>query len=431
MKQTYLSHIVSTQKHGQALGIPSICSANPYVIEASLRQALTNDAPVLIESTCNQVNQVGGYTGITPAGFIDYVRQIADACGFPHERILIGGDHLGPSPWQDEPEALAMDKARTLIRNCVMAGYGKIHLDASMKCADDDPDRPLDKTLSARRAAELAAVAEETWRRSGGVPPDYVIGTEVPLPGGAQEHEDTLAVTTPDDVAETIAVTRRAFLARGLDDAWERVLAVVVQPGVEYGDDSIFEYEHQAALPLSRFIEQDEQLVFEAHSTDYQTPEALRQLVADHFAILKVGPALTFAFREAIFALALIEETWLGGKPGVELSRVREALEAAMLDNPTYWRKYYRGDEQAQAFARQYSFSDRSRYYWPVPQVQAALAQLLANLDQAPIPLTLLSQYLPIQYGRVRHGLLDNSARALILDKITLVLDEYRYACRQ
>jgi len=426
-----LKGIVSAQKQGQAIGIPSICSAHPYVIEASFRQVLTTGLPVLIESTCNQVNQFGGYTGITPDGFIGYVRQIADACAFPHDRILFGGDHLGPSPWQDEPETLAMNKARTLVRDYVAAGYSKIHLDASMKCADDDSDRPLDKVVSARRAAELAAVAEETRASTGGICPDYVIGTEVPLPGGAQEHEDTLAVTTPDDVAETIDVTRRAFLERGVVDAWERVLAVVVQPGVEYGDSTLFDYDHDAALDLYHFIEQDDQLIFEAHSTDYQKAEALRDLVVDHFAILKVGPALTFAFRESVFALAMIEQVWLSGRPGIELSKVREHLDAAMLANPIYWQKYYPGDEQAQSLARRYSFSDRSRYFWPVPQVHAALQQLLANLDQESIPLTLLSQYLPLQYERIRHGVLDNSVGALVLDKITLVLDDYSYACGQ
>lgn len=44
-------------------------------------------------------------------------------------------------------------------------------------------------------------------------------------------------------------------------------------------------------------------LVFEAHSTDYQTKEAYKQLVHDHFAILKVGPALTFAMRGFIRTL--------------------------------------------------------------------------------------------------------------------------------
>jgi len=428
--KSYLDEIVAAQKRGQAAGVTSVCSAHPFVIEATFRHALDSDAPVLIESTCNQVNQFGGYTRMTPADFMAYVADIAAQVGFPQERLIIGGDHLGPNPWQDEPAAQAMAKARDLVQDYVLAGYEKIHLDASMKCADDAPDRPLDTALSAERAAEMAQVAEEAFaRRPGASAPRYIIGTEVPIPGGAQEEEEGVRVTPPVEVAETIAITRSAFLARGLDEAWTRVIAVVAQPGVEFGDANLFEYDRAAARHLSRFIEGEEGLIFEAHSTDYQTPHALRQLVEDHFAILKVGPALTFAFREAVFALAMIEEEWLAGKAGIELSRLRETLDAAMLTNPVHWRKYYGGDEQAQAFARKYSFSDRSRYYWPVAEVQDALARLLYNLEGNPPPLSLLSQFAPLQYSRIRAGRMANSPRAIILDRIDQVLGEYGYAC--
>jgi len=431
MENLRLSEIVAAQKRSEARGICSICSANPFVIEASFNHALADGGIVLIESTCNQVNQFGGYTGMTPRKFVDFVWSIADECQFPRDRLIIGGDHLGPNPWQHESAVTAMDKSRTLIRDCVLAGYEKIHLDASMKCADDDPNRPLAKTLSADRAAELALVAEDTYEQlaSGGVAPNYVIGTEVPLPGGSQEQEDTVAVTTTDDVAETIEITKRAFLERGLDAAWRRVIAVVVQPGVEYGDNSLFEYDCDQALELSRFIEAYDCLVYEAHSTDYQTPYAMKKMVEDHFAILKVGPGLTFAFREAVFALTMIEEELFSGKRDVVLSRVRETLEAAMLAQPVYWKKYYQGDQQYQRFAREYSFSDRSRYYWPVSEVQAALTKLIKNLDAAPLPLSLLSQYLPVQYERIRNRRLANSPRSIMLDKVISVLADYAYAC--
>jgi len=431
MKHSPLSKIVSDQKRGVARGITSICSANPFVIEASFRHALASANPVLIESTCNQVNQYGGYTGMTPTDFVAFVHGIAEAVGYPRERIILGGDHLGPTPWEDEPAARAMDNARGLIRDYILAGYEKIHLDASMKCGDDDPNRPLDKTISAQRAADMALVAEETFKQSEvGVPaPIYIIGTEVPIPGGAQETEETISVTQPADVSDTIEISRQAFLERGLEDAWERVIAVVVQPGVEYGDTSLFAYDHEAALGLSRFIEGYDSLIFEAHSTDYQTPEAMRQMVEDHFAILKVGPGLTFAFREAVFALAMMEEEWLEGRAGVELSRVREKLDEAMTANPEYWQKYYHGDADEQRFARKYSFSDRSRYYWPVPEMQVALAQLIDHLETDPVPLSLLSQFMPEQYLQVRQGLLENQPRPLILSKINAVLDDYVNAC--
>lgn len=426
-----LPALVAAQKRGESRGIYSICSAHPAVLEASIRQALKDDSPLLIESTSNQVNQYGGYTGLTPADFRVYVTTIAGKFDFPLERLILGGDHLGPNAWQNETTASAMTKARVLMYDCAESGYTKLHLDASMKCADDNPALPLDKAISAGRAVELCAAAEAAYIESGSIHPApcYIIGTEVPLPGGTQEHENELAVTTVEAVQETIELTHREFIRRGLEAAWERVIAVVVQPGVEFGDDSLFEYNRPAAAALARFIEADRQLIFEAHSTDYQTRQSLEALVEDHFAILKVGPALTFAFREAVFALALIEAEWLSTQRGHDLSNVIQVLDQAMTANPIYWKKYYTGSESRQRFARQYSFSDRSRYYWPQPEVQQALARLLDNLQRYPAPLTLLSQFLPVQYEKVRAGILPNTPAELINDKITAVVADYAYAC--
>jgi D-tagatose-1,6-bisphosphate aldolase subunit GatZ/KbaZ len=283
----------------------------------------------------------------------------------------------------------------------------------------------------AQRAAELAKAAEAAYSQlaAGRPAPRYIIGTEVPPPGGIQEGEEELAVTQVRDAEETIETTREAFMRLGLEAAWERVMAVVVQPGVEYGDDTIHDYVPERAADLSRFIENYNNLVYEVHSTDYQTRWALRRLVEDHFAVLKVGPALTFAFREAVFALAMMEEEMLSGRADAAPSDVRGALEAAMMENPVYWETYYLFSETAQRFARKYSFSDRSRYYWPVSSVQAALSALIANLTANPPPLSLLSQFLPVQYERIRNGTLANTPRVIMLDHIGECLDDYAYAC--
>lgn len=426
-----LRELVTAQKRGESKGIASICSANPLVIEATLRRELAQDRPVLIESTCNQVNQYGGYTGMTPDQFMAYLQRTAEKCHFPVERLIVGGDHLGPNPWQHEPASVAMEKAQTLVGDCVRAGYCKLHLDASMKCADDEPGRPLDKLLSAQRVASLALVAEAAFNNlaEDSVAPTYVIGTEVPLPGGAQGREEKMVVTNVDDVAETIELTRQAFAHRGLESAWERVIAVVVQPGVEFGDSILFQYERRQATALTRFIEKQTHLVYEAHSTDYQSVQALKEMVEDHFAILKVGPALTFALREGIFALAMIEEELFSVQQHAKISHVRRILDEAMLAKPSYWQRYYEGDAQEQMLARKYSFSDRSRYYWPEPGVQSALSRLIDNLEKQAPPWTLLSQYMPEQYERVRSGELVSRPRQLLMDKVSRVLADYDFAC--
>jgi D-tagatose-1,6-bisphosphate aldolase subunit GatZ/KbaZ len=433
MNENYpLDDIVRAQKRGEALGITSICSANPFVIEASLLFSKYSGVPALVESTCNQVNQYGGYTGLTPSGFREYIENQARHVGLPLDQMLLGGDHLGPNVWKDEVADEAMAKSSVLVRDYVLAGYSKIHLDASMRCVDDPQDVPLDKRVSAQRTAELANVAEGTFRQvpPGQAAPRYVIGTEVPAPGGIQSESEQFSVTPAADVEKTIQLTKEAFLGLGLEDAWQRVIAVVVQPGVEFGDQIIHEYKPDCTASLSRFIEDYDQLVYEAHSTDFQTRQALRELVRDHFAILKVGPALTFAFRETVFALSMVERELLLDKVANEaLSNLPDILDQAMMQNPEHWEKYYTGSPEKQRFARKYSFSDRSRYYWPNPAVQEALKILLTNLGQAPIPLTLLGQYLPMQYLRVREGSLDNNPRALIIAKIRSVLSDYAYAC--
>jgi D-tagatose-1,6-bisphosphate aldolase subunit GatZ/KbaZ len=300
----------------------------------------------------------------------------------------------------------------------------KIHLDASMKLGDDDPRQPLDVELSARRAAALAETAEHAWASLGSAPaPRYVIGTEVPIPGGAKAHEDSLEVTPVENVRRTIDVTRAAFHRQGLDPAWERVQAVVVQPGVEFGDDFVLDYRPAAATDLVGFIETQPGMVFEAHSTDYQKRASLRQLVRDHFAILKVGPALTFAMREAVFALAWMEDELF---PASERSGLMVVLDQAMLRDPRHWQKYYHGSAEELAFARKYSLSDRSRYYWSDEKVQGAFSRLLANLSTRPLPLALLSQFAPDQLARIRDGSLANNPEAIILDQIERVLEDYQ-----
>ncbi len=426
-----LLDVVQAQKAGYPKGVYSICSSNPFVIEACMKKALQDNSLVLIESTSNQVNQFGGYTGMNAAQFSVFVKKIAEKMKFPWENVLLGGDHLGPNVWTQELSALAMQKSCELVYSSVQAGYSKIHLDASMKCADDATDKSLDLELSAERAALMCKAAEDAYQAKPITQwaPCYIIGTEVPVPGGALIGETEITITTPADAEKTIDVTRRAFFRLGLQDAWERVVALVVQPGVEFGDSSLHHYNREKAKPLSKFIESSEHLIYEAHSTDYQTTKSLKEMVEDHFAILKVGPALTFSFREAVFALEMMEKELLSGDKGVSLSGMDSVLEEAMQENPKHWVRHYSGDEGQLRFARKYSFSDRSRYYWTVEKVQNSLAILLSNLNLNPIPLSLLSQYLPIQYKKVCSGELKNEPLELIYDKIIDLVSDYSYAC--
>jgi len=416
--------LIRRHREGDACGITSVCSAHPLVVEAALRHALLHDTPVvLFEATCNQVNQDGGYTGMRPAGFVEFVHAIADQVGLPRSRIVFGGDHLGPNPWTSLAADAAMDKAEAMVDVYVAAGFHKIHLDCSMACAGDPV--PLPEAEIVRRAVRLCLAAEAACERTGSIPPVYVIGTEVPTPGGATEAIEGLAVTTPEAALATIAAHRRAFEEAGLASAWERVIASVVQPGVEFDHHDVIDYRPEKARELSEAIESVPGLVFEAHSTDYQTRASLRALIRDHFAILKVGPGLTFALREALWALDAIENEWI---PAHRRAGLRTVTLERMREKPAQWRRYYRAEGQALQIDMQYSLSDRIRYYWPDAVVESARERLFANLAEQPPPMPLLSQYLPGALPLLRSGAA-RDPKAWVVAHVMTVLDDYHDAC--
>lgn len=425
-------NIISDNRKGIAKGVYSVCSAHPTVLEACFKQAKIDETFLLIESTSNQVDQYGGYTGMKPIDFVRYVFSIAQKIGFPQNMILLGGDHLGPNPWKKLSAQKAMENAKTLVEEYVKVGYQKIHLDTSMFCADDigDRSRPLSDEIVAERTVELCKVAENAWQkyRKESPGPVYIIGTEVPVPGGAQEEEMEVVPTSPENAAKTISITKEYFIKSGLSSAWERVVGTVVQPGVEFGDDQIFGYQREKAKGLSETIREYPNIVFEAHSTDYQTEINLQSLVEGHFAILKVGPWLTFAYREALFALELMEIE-LMGKEYEGLSRLRETLERTMLKNPMYWDSYYQGNEKQRSFKRKFSFSDRSRYYWPMKEPENARKKLFENLKKNNIPSSLLSQYMPIQFYQVCEGVIEPKPEQLVQSYIQVITSIYSRAC--
>ena len=404
---------------GRPVGITSVCSAHPDVIAAALALGQRQGGTLLIEATCNQVNQDGGYTGMTPADFRRFVATLAGPEGFDLSRLILGGDHLGPNPWTGLPAEAAMDKACAMVAAYAEAGFTKIHLDTSMSCADDPA--PLPEQTIARRAARLAAVAE---RHAAGAPPVYVIGTEVPIPGGALETVEHLAVTSPGAARETVAIHRAAFAEAGISAAFDQVAGLVVQPGVEFGNENVAAYDRAAARNLTAALA-DLPMMFEAHSTDYQSPAALVALVQDGFAILKVGPGLTFALREALYGLDHIADSLFAARD----ETLRGAMERLMCDKPVYWAKYYPGDPGHQRIQRHFSYSDRIRYYWTDPVAIRARSQLLALFGEAPIPEPLISQFLGAAYCEVMSGATAPTAPALLRAAVTRVLTVYNAAC--
>ena len=379
--------------------------------------------PLLIEATSNQVNQYGGYTGMKPEDFAVFVMDIASCSGFDPEKVILGGDHLGPLVWKHMPENEAMSRAEELVASFVRAGFTKIHLDTSMRLGGDPSDCVLPDEVIASRGARLCAAAESA---ASSQLPVYVIGSEVPIPGGAEE--DALAPTEPSAFKASYEAFRSAFEQKGLSSALERIVAFVVQPGVEFGGDVIHEYDRSAAAALTASLSDVPRMIFEGHSSDYQRPESLAMMVEDGIGILKVGPGLTFALREGLLALEHIERE-LARSQGFTPSNFADTLDNAMKSDDSNWKNHYHGDEESQRLQRRYSLFDRARYYLPVPAVDKAVNKLIGNLKNVEIILPLLSQYLPKSFEKIRKGELEKSAEALLKDSVRNALAPYSSAC--
>ncbi|MGJ8534470.1 MAG: class II D-tagatose-bisphosphate aldolase non-catalytic subunit [Alphaproteobacteria bacterium] len=404
--------LITRNRAGEPIGLPCFCTANEHVLRAVLAYAAKTGNPTVIEATCNQVNQDGGYTSMTPRDFMSWLRGMADDASVPMNQLILGGDHLGPNPWKSEPIEQAMEKARELVKLYVEAGFTKIHLDASMACGGE-PNPSVAQI--AERAADLCAVAETHAPHPHNLV--YIIGTEVPIPGGETEEPDTLNVTSVARLQDTIQTHRDAWAARGLDAAWQRIVSVVTQPGVDFGHTSIYPFIPEKAFPLSEAILKEDGLTYEAHSTDYQTTSALADLIKNHFFFLKVGPELTFRFREAVWALASVSE-----QQGLDqTSDIRTVIEGRMNANPKHWREYYSGTDEELRIQRIYSYSDRIRYYWADKHVSEALDGLVASLSANPAPETVTSQaFMGLEFGDI-----PNCPNALIEQHVQRCIARY------
>ena len=279
----------------------------------------------------------------------------------------------------------------------VRAGFTKLHLDTSMGCAGEPaalPDathrRARRRPRRRRRGRRRPAAAGLRHRHRGPGPRRRARGPRPPRRSPPPRRRSRPSTSTAAPSPPAASTPPSPAPSR-----------VVVQPGVEFGNEEVIVYRPEKARALSAALDaRCRSFVFEAHSTDYQPPEALAALVRDGFAILKVGPGLTFALREALYGLDQIAAD-LDGEPAVSCSRRWKRL---MLANPGHWQKYYHGTPDELRLQRHFSYSDRIRYYWPEPGAQAAVDRLLARLDGRRIPETLVSQYLGALYPDVASG---------------------------
>ena len=428
MRHSALHRFVERRRRGVRLGMASFCCASELVIEALVEQTMQHGGDLLIEATSNQVNQFGGYSGLTPEQFLLYVKGMAHEQGLDPRRLILGGDHLGPLPWTDLPAAEAMKHARKLVEDFVMAGYLKIHLDTSMYLGGDDREKKLDDEIIAQRSAYLYRACLDAFEKRRVIHPEserplFVIGSEVPPAGGSSEDNEELTITRVEDLKRTLQTHKKYF---GECGSWEDIIAVVVQPGVEFSNHNVHVYDRKRASDLRAFLDNTPEMMLECHSTDYQPVSALREMVMDGISIIKVGPALTFAQCEALTALCAIEKEMVPNE--ARRSCFLEILHGEMDANDKHWAKYYRGTPAEIAFAKKFSLFDRRRYYLKNGPVREATKRLFANLDSKPIPRGLVSQFLPLQYKRLLQERRSIDCKSLVKDYLAVQIEEYDFS---
>ena len=312
MTQNPLHDIATGSTAAGPSGIPSVCSAHPLVIEASMRATLPTSLPLLIEATCNQVNQDGGYTGMTPEDFRDFVERIAAENGFPRERIILGGDHLGPNPWKHPSAEEAMAEGRGDDRAPSRPRASPSSTSTAAWAAPASPRRSGRRDRRPRRApgrcGRIRAAGRQTSlsRSTSSAPRSR-------SRAAPSQALDELEVTTPEDARSTVQSTKRP--SRRLDSR---------TPSPESSPPSSSPASSSAAIMSSPTTQQGPgpERRAEGHarprlrSAFHRLPDPcqLADLVRDGFAILKVGPGLTFALREALYGLDRIaEELFPGG----------------------------------------------------------------------------------------------------------------------
>ncbi|MDK2886466.1 MAG: D-tagatose,6-bisphosphate aldolase subunit GatZ/KbaZ [Thermosipho sp. (in: thermotogales)] len=391
-------------------GIFSVCSSNEYVIRASIEFAKEKNEYLLLEATCHQVNQFGGYTGFTPEKYVEYIKDLIKKYNFPEDKLLLGGDHLGPDPWKEMPASLAMENAEELVKSFVKAGFRKIHLDCSMPLGNDT--KKLNVLTIAKREARLYEIAEKYSQSTKLV---YVVGTEVPAAGGGEEVTD---VTTLDELRDSLESLEKVF--QNFPGALEKIITMVVRLGISFNNYEVDDYNSDKTKDILNYIK-NKRLFIEAHSTDYQSKKALKEMVSDGIRILKVGPALTSAFRRAVFFLTFIEDEIIEKD---KKSNLIKKIVTVMKKMPKYWKKYYTDSNKSIEIMLKYSLLDRIRYYWNEPEIKDSLNILLRNLENN-IPDELLYQFFPEQFELIRLGILKNTPEEIIKYEIKKELQKY------
>jgi len=366
-----IQSIIRLRREGTNLTLLAACPNSEAVLEAAVKTAAENHAPMLFAATLNQVDLDGGYTGWTPQMFVERIRFFAQKyrCQAPLYPCL---DHGGP--WlkdRDTLEKLTLEETMSNVKRsleaCLEAGYALLHIDPT-----------VDRSLPAGETVSLAALVERTvtliahaeqFRRQRGLPEvAYEVGSEE-VHGGLVNFQH---------FQRFLRALRAALEAHNLENAWP--CFVVAQVGTDlhttYFDAEAARRIFQEVSPLGSLAK--------GHYTDWV--ENPQDYPATGMGGANVGPEFTAEEYHALRDLASKEEALCRTHRGITPSGFVAALEKAVVASGR-WQKWLQPEEKGKDFkaltpARQsWLLETGARYIWTQPEVLAARQALYHNLS--------------------------------------------------
>ena len=342
--------------------LPSFCSSNSTVLNTLIKFCKLHNLPILIESTSNQVNQFGGYSNKTPNVFIKTVKQIARKENFNLKKLFFGGDHLGPLPWKNYNSQIAMQNSLKLVKSYLKAGYNKIHLDTSIKCLDDkkiNNQLVYNRTSFIFKKLNLKKYISKIF---------FVFGTEVPLSGG--NDTNIISQTSINQIKSEFLSFKKLLGIKKLK------FAMVIEPGMKFMHNNIKKPNLINFVQKKKFSKKNN-FMYEAHSSDFQSLNTLKNLVKNNFKFLKVGPELTYNLTKSFLYMEKIEIKLIKKK-----SLFSKILFQHMNKNNTFWISYFKKKKKTTFKEIIKSKFDRTRYYLENKKILTSINLLKKNIDK-------------------------------------------------
>ena len=341
--------------------MPSFCTANEEVIKIILLYCKIYNLPCLIECTSNQVNQFGGYIKKTPKEFSNLIFKIARTIKLNKKNIFLGGDHLGPLPWNNKNSNLAIKNSIELINNYISNKFCKIHIDTSVQCKNDkvfNSQIKFDRTKKILKKIKLKKKSNIF----------YVVGSEVPISGS--DKKKLLKPTSIYTIKKDSNIFSELLFKKSCK---KKNFGLVIEVGMKYMDKYIQKPNLKNFLQKKNFSLKNN-FIYEAHSTDFQSINTLKKLVNNNFKFLKVGPELTYLYSRSLLLMQKIEKHFIEKNK----SNFNENLIQEMLKNNKYWINFYEKNNYNQFLNSKY---DRSRYYLGTKKVKNSIGKLRLNIN--------------------------------------------------